>query len=232
MPRARRRAATEPIAAGGWYERHADQYDRRHPGAAGDLAFYVALAQQYGGPVLELGCGHGRVARAIAATGTHVVGLDRSPAMLRSARAQTEPALRIDWLAGDLRRFAFAGRFPLIIAPYRTLQHTADTAELGATIACCARHLTPTGTLAFDLTNAAALDRLATGRQPLRQQRVEPGLTLRAISATEVDACLGVAGLSGAVFGSFELAPFDAASDPTQIWLARPVPPGRKAEGG
>ena len=58
---------------------------------SGDAAFYRALARGDGGPVLELGCGTGRVLLPIAALGIPCVGVDASPAMLAVLRAKNPP---------------------------------------------------------------------------------------------------------------------------------------------
>src|SRR5262245_24530402 len=71
-------------------------YDaENHWGAADD--FYLALAQQVGGPVLDVACGTGRLAHAMAQTGLHVTGMDIMPAMLERARA-VAPQLPITWV--------------------------------------------------------------------------------------------------------------------------------------
>src|SRR3954451_19627199 len=59
---------------------------------SGDAAFYRQLAQETGGPVLELGCGTGRVLLPIAALGLPCVGVDASPAMLAALRDKHPPA--------------------------------------------------------------------------------------------------------------------------------------------
>ncbi len=63
----------------------AETYDEanatvRNP--SGDRAFYATLADEVGGPVLEIGCGTGRVLAPIAAAGHEVLGVDPSPEML------------------------------------------------------------------------------------------------------------------------------------------------------
>src|SRR5918995_1443289 len=71
-------------------EEYADpvDYDRQDTSDTG-VAFYAALAQETGGPVLEIACSRGRVAIPIARRGFAVTGLDVVPGMLR--RAQLRP---------------------------------------------------------------------------------------------------------------------------------------------
>src|SRR6476660_8090605 len=76
-----------------WYDAWADRYDERSTGVAADVPFYVSLAQESDGPLVELAVGTGRVAIPVAqATGRRVVGIDRSPAMLDVARERAEEA--------------------------------------------------------------------------------------------------------------------------------------------
>ena len=81
-----------------------------------DLGWYISVARRTGGPVLELACGTGRIARPLAAaTGLTVVGLDIDPDML--GRAGLAAAV-----VGDMRRFAFRPVFALVIVAYNSLQ--------------------------------------------------------------------------------------------------------------
>src|SRR5580700_2529714 len=74
-----------------------------------DVAYYVALAERSGGPVLEYGVGNGRIALPVARHGVEVVGIDHSAPMLRDLRerlAREEPAVRdrVRGVRGDMRR--------------------------------------------------------------------------------------------------------------------------------
>jgi SAM-dependent methyltransferase len=64
------------------YRRFAAYYDLEYAGYTADLEFYEQFALQAGGPVLELGCGSGRVLAALVDTGLELTGIDTSPAML------------------------------------------------------------------------------------------------------------------------------------------------------
>ncbi len=63
-------------------------YDSLSAGLDGDEAFYVEEARKASGPVLEIGCGTGRIMIPIAESGVNIVGLDSAPAMLEVAREQ------------------------------------------------------------------------------------------------------------------------------------------------
>lgn len=117
---------------------------------SGDAAFYLDLARQSGGPVLELGCGTGRVLLPIARAGIECVGLDTSAAMLEVfARRQPPPHVRL--VQGDMRSFRLESRFPLITAPFRALQHLLDLEAQLEALTNVRRHLTEGGLFAFDV---------------------------------------------------------------------------------
>src|SRR5712692_2505126 len=88
-----------------------------------DVAFYRALAQERAGPVLELGCGTGRVLLPIAEDGLACTGLDASDAMLDRFRAKGPPS-NVRLVRGSMEAFAFPGeRFGLIFSAFRAFQH-------------------------------------------------------------------------------------------------------------
>ncbi len=71
-----------------WDEAFADRYEEWSAHMTADVAFYVELARQAEGPLVELAIGNGRVAIPVAqATGQRVIGIDSSPAMLQQARS-------------------------------------------------------------------------------------------------------------------------------------------------
>lgn len=152
------------------YDLLARFYDLENADFIEDLDFWVDLAKESGGPVLELGCGSGRVTQQIARAGITVAGLDNSPAMLDLARSKLgrKPAVaaRATLLAGDMTDFDLAALigsgpnpapdgFALIIAPFNTFMHLLTPAEQLALLTCARKHLAPGGRLVLDLTNPA-----------------------------------------------------------------------------
>jgi SAM-dependent methyltransferase len=115
---------------------------------SGDRAFYLELARETGGPVLELGCGTGRTLIPIAEAGIDCMGLDASPAMLRVLR---EKAPDVSTVQGDMRDFDLGRRFRLVTIPFRALSHLHDVEAQLACLACVRRHLEKDGTFAFDV---------------------------------------------------------------------------------
>jgi len=77
------------------YQRFAAYYDLEYAAHAADLEFYVQFALQAGGPILELGCGSGRVLRALADTGLELTGVDTSPSMLAIAEQELGKRARL-----------------------------------------------------------------------------------------------------------------------------------------
>lgn len=153
--------------------RDAALYEQLYVRRRSDVRFYAEVGKRFGGPVLELGVGGGRVMLALAAAGLHVVGIDTMPSMLAHARARlsTRPAAeraRVTLLRGDLRKLRMTQRFPLVIAPFNVLQHMASSEELQRALERCASLLTPGGRLVLDVLNP---DMHALAQDPNRVYR-------------------------------------------------------------
>lgn len=131
-------------------------YDLEYRGQRDDVTWYLALARRIGGPVLELGCGNGRITLPLAQSGLTVDGLDLSPEMLadldRKRAAEPDPVqARLSARMGDFRTFEPQRRYALVLWPFNALHHCAGHAELSATLDRARRALAPGGTLALDL---------------------------------------------------------------------------------
>ena len=124
-------------------------YDALLPSGQRCIDFYVELARRQAGDVLELACGTGQLLGPLAATGQHVVGLDIAAPMLEAARRRLGESVELE--LGDMRAFAFARRFALIVIARNSLQHLAETEDLIATLRCAREHLARNGVLAFDV---------------------------------------------------------------------------------
>jgi SAM-dependent methyltransferase len=126
-------------------------YDRSPQLDGSDIAFYRAVAREGGGPVLELGCGTGRVLLEIAADGFPCTGVDASQHMLARLRAKSRfPNLRL--VHAPMQRFDLPGeRFGLVFSAFRAFQHLYTVEDQLACLACVRRHLAPGGRLAFDV---------------------------------------------------------------------------------
>jgi SAM-dependent methyltransferase len=115
---------------------------------AADLKLWEELADETEGPILDLGCGTGRVALHLARRGHRVVGLD-SYASLLAAFDERAAGLAADAAFGDARGFELEDDFGLALAPMQLVQLFADEAERIGCLRCVARHLRPGGVAAF-----------------------------------------------------------------------------------
>jgi SAM-dependent methyltransferase len=138
----------------GWDE-YAPFYDWENAKTFGrrDLGFWQRLAAREEMPVLELGCGTGRLLAPLSRDVRSLVGVDRSATMLararvRCVRRRTRPAL----IRGDITALPLGvSSFGLVIAPYGMLQSLLDDQALDAAIAEMARVLRPGGLAGIDL---------------------------------------------------------------------------------
>jgi SAM-dependent methyltransferase len=153
-----------------WDEEYADRYDEWTAHMTDDVAFYVALALEADGPVVELAVGNGRVAIPVArATGRPVIGIDRSPAMLAQARDRAGFAgVDLDLRLGDMRDLTLDEPAALIYCPFRALLHLRTWADRRRTFERVAASLRPGGRFAW---NAFAFDHRVASR--LDGQRLE-----------------------------------------------------------
>ena len=129
---------------------NADNYDIGENDDGVD--FYLDLARETGGPVLELGCGTGRVAIAMARAGLDVTGLDVVPGMLEVARRKSA-GLSTRWIEADARDFALDEQFRLVFLTGNTFQAFLTNADQEAMLSCARRHLRDGGLLAFETRN-------------------------------------------------------------------------------
>jgi SAM-dependent methyltransferase len=123
-------------------------YDHTYKRRRDDVTFYAALAKR--GPVLELGAGTGRVARAIAEKGIEVVAVEPVKAMRERGRENTR-GLPVRWRAGDIRSVRLRTKFPLVIAPFNVLMHLYTRRDLERAFATVHAHLSPGGRFVFDV---------------------------------------------------------------------------------
>jgi len=161
----------EYAIASGYYD-HVVPYRERQ-----DVAFWVEMAQLAGGPVLELGCGTGRVLIPTAEVGVEIVGLDLSPSMLSICREklarEPEPVRnKVQLVQLDMRRFDLGREFALVTIPFRAFQHLLTVNDQLACLTSIRRHLMEGGRLVVDVFNpsirrmAEELDMVEHGEEP------------------------------------------------------------------
>ncbi len=119
-----------------------------------DLPLWRSLAEHAGGPVLDLGCGTGRVALDLAARGHEVTGLDSEPAFLDALGARArERGLRVRTEVADARSFALGRSFALAIAPMQVVQLLGGSSGWLRMLGCLREHLRPGGVFAAALAD-------------------------------------------------------------------------------
>ncbi|WP_376789944.1 class I SAM-dependent methyltransferase [Thermoflexus sp.] len=175
------------------YEAFAEFYDRFFGDFLEDLPFYQGYAERAGSPLLEVGCGTGRLTIPLAAAGFRVVGLDASAAMLARARARAERvgvADRILWIQGDATREIPPGPYSMAFIPLNTFLHFDSLEAQQAVLRHLHRALEPGGLLLLDCLNPDAALLGENGQLYARSwhEDAETGTVLVWLEARRVDA--------------------------------------------
>ncbi len=135
-------------------DRVARFFDLEYAGEADELAILEAYAKRTGGPLLELGCGTGRLLLPLAGAGYDVDGVDLSPAMLSIARAKSEAAglsSRVHLLQGDFRDAPLRGPYEFAFCVMNTFLHLLSLADQLRALRHWRKHLAPRGLLLLDV---------------------------------------------------------------------------------
>ena len=119
-----------------------------------DIPFYINKVKEYGGPILELACGTGRVTIPIAQNGLSVTGLDLLNTMLKEARRKSkETGVKIEWIEADMAKFDLNKKFNLILIPGCAFNALLDLKSVEKCLICVKKHLKPNGGFIFDAFN-------------------------------------------------------------------------------
>jgi SAM-dependent methyltransferase len=219
-------------------EQFAVAYDRWAADMTEDVPFYVALAREADGPVVELAVGTGRVAIPVArAIDRTVIGIDSSTAMLEQAQAAGGDVL--DLRLADMRELELAEPAALVYCPYRALLHLPTWADRRLVFERVAASLLPGGRFAW---NAFAFDHAIAARlDGMRQEEPVPHTLRYAVGDGRIDIVLDsgetsslwwatknewlglleTAGLeTEGLYGWFDRRPFDDESREF-VWVAR-----------
>jgi SAM-dependent methyltransferase len=221
-------------------EAFATNYDLWAADMTEDVAFYVELAREADGPVVELAVGTGRVAIPVArAIGRTVVGIDSSPAMLELARDAGGDLL--DLRLGDMRDLELEEPAALVYCPFRALLHLPTWADRRRVFERVAAGLLPGGRFAW---NVFAFDHAIASRlDGLRQEEPIPHTLRYSVGDSRVDIVLdsgetsslwwgtrnewlGLVDAAGleveALYGWFDRRPFDDESRELVFVARRP----------
>jgi SAM-dependent methyltransferase len=224
-----------------WDEGFADRYDEWSAEMTEDVPFYVELARETEGPLVELAVGSGRVAIPVAAaTGRPVLGIDTSPAMLAQARERaTAAGVELHLREGDMRDLELDEPAGLVYCPFRGLLHVPTWADRRRVFERVAASLRPGGRFAW---NAFAFDHAIAARlDGEHQDKPVPHSNRYAVGDNRIDITLDGGGTSSlwwatknewlglidvagfeveALYGDFERRPFDDESR-EYVWVTR-----------
>ncbi|MCJ7716549.1 MAG: methyltransferase domain-containing protein [Anaerolineales bacterium] len=122
------------------------------------MKFFVDAARESRGPVLEVGCGTGRVLIPTARDGISITGLDLSEYMLDVCRESlanepVEVQERVSLVQGDMRAFNLGKTFSMVTTPFRPFQHLLTVEDQISCLTSIHQHLDPGGTLILDIFN-------------------------------------------------------------------------------
>lgn len=119
-----------------------------------DFPYWQRQCARYGGPVLELACGSGRLTVPLAEEGLDIEGLDLSPPMLALAREKSDArGLRLLWHLGDMADFTVDRKFSFIFLPNNSVAHLLGWTDLVSCLNRVRRHLKSDGRFALDYFN-------------------------------------------------------------------------------
>jgi ubiquinone/menaquinone biosynthesis C-methylase UbiE len=174
-------------------EGFAERYEEWSAGMTEDVPFYVELAMEADGPVVELAVGTGRVAIPVAlAIGRRVIGIDSSPRMLEQARRDGGDLL--DLRLGDMRELELDEPAALVYCPARSLLHVPTWADRRRVFERVAAALLPGGRFAW---NAFAFDHAIAARlDGARQEEPVPRALRYSVGDNRVDIMLETGGTS------------------------------------
>lgn len=132
-------------------------YDSENIGLIEDFGAYELLAARFGQPVLDVGCGTGRITLHLADQGIRIVGLDASQTMLDRANAHAAKhggsTSSIEWVLGDMREIDLGRQFGFAMFSFSGFMHLLESAEQIRTLQRIAHHLISGGGVALDLAN-------------------------------------------------------------------------------
>lgn len=143
----------------GFYGTIAHYYDAENTDKTDDIDFYREMVQEYDGPILDVGCGTGRVMFPLAQMGYEVHGIDNEKAMLDIAKERMEDydnatQNRLHFHYGDVTDYDMPVKFKLTTAPYNAMMHFHDQETQLKVLDNLRAWTADDGVLILDLPNA------------------------------------------------------------------------------
>lgn len=130
-----------------------DVYDRMFESFDFDVAFWLDVARDAGGPVLELACGTGRILLRLLEAGIDADGVDAYPAMIRRAAEKAAARGRAPRLVvAGMTDFTMPRRYTRVICPFNGFAHAESVDDQIRTLRCCREHLEPGGALVLHMS--------------------------------------------------------------------------------
>lgn len=136
-------------------------YHAQHIGYVEDLPFWQELVSHDNKPILELGCGTGRVTLFLAENGIQVISLDNDFEMLAFLRENTPQEIKplVQCIQADMTQFHLAKRFSYILLPCNTYSTFSSTQRLSI-LEKLRHHILPGGYFVVSLPNPKRLSTL------------------------------------------------------------------------
>lgn len=133
----------------------ANFYDEEFRDRQFDISFFVEIAQQVGSPVLELGCGSGRIGIPIANASIEIDGIDISQPMIDNGRLQARESAcnNMQFHLGNFSNFDLNKSYKLIFCATNALQHLWEDEQISSCFESVRRNLAPTGIFLIDIFN-------------------------------------------------------------------------------
>jgi SAM-dependent methyltransferase len=159
-------------------------HDAENGAYSGDLALWEEFATEAEGPILDLGCGTGRVALHLARRGHETIGLDLDPALIK-ALGERARGLPLRAVVGDAQSFELEEEVALALAPMQLAQLLPGSEDRVECLACVASQLRPGGRIALSIVER--LPAAAEGPPPLPDVREVDGWVYSSLPLDAVD---------------------------------------------
>lgn len=125
-------------------------YDLENQDFEPDGLFFLDYARRLNGPVLEAGCGTGRLTIPLAQSNINITGIDVVPGMIGRAKEKAGD-LQIQWVVDDIRHFQLQRTFRLIFETGSVFQHLLTRSDQEAYLGRVREHLEEDGRFIFSL---------------------------------------------------------------------------------